>query len=63
MTLFCIWCVYLRKIREKSSSCKNAFSWLGQKVNKNIDVYSYDADNCGVTQNTDPRRKVTFFYN
>ena len=49
MILFCkLVCAYERKICEdKISGCKNSFSWLGQKVNKNIAAYGRGADDSG----------------
>ena len=50
MILFCnLLCVYVHNICEdKFGGCKKSFSWLGQKVNKNIDAYyGHDADNSG----------------
>ena len=38
-------CACIHKICEgKFGCCKKSFSWLGQKVNKKIDVYGHDAD-------------------
>ena len=49
MILFCnLVCAYGRKTCEdKFAGCKNSFSWIGQKVNKNIDRYGRDADDSG----------------
>ena len=48
MIIFCnLVCAYVHKIyEEKFGSCKKSFSWLGQKVNKQID--GSDADGCGL---------------
>jgi len=48
MILFCNQVyVYVQKICD-DSSCKKSILWLGQKVNKKIDVYGHDADNSGM---------------
>ena len=46
MVLFCnLVYVYAHKIcDDKFGGCKKSFSWLGQKVNKRIDVYGHDTD-------------------
>ena len=44
MILFCNLCVICE---DKFGSCKKSFSWLDQKVNKNIDAYGHDAVNSG----------------
>ena len=41
-------CVYVHKICEKFGGYMKSFSWLGQKVNKKIDVYSHDANDFGL---------------
>jgi len=47
MILFCnLVCAYERKIcDDKFGGCKKSFSWLGQKVNKKINVI--DANDMG----------------
>ena len=46
MILFCnLVHVYVHKIcDDKFAGCKKLFSWLGQRVNKKINVYGHDAD-------------------
>ena len=37
--------MYVHKICDETfGGCKKSFSWLGQKVNKKIDVYGHIAD-------------------
>ena len=43
-------CVYVHKIcEEKFGGCKKSFSWLGQKVNKKVNVYGHDANDSDLT--------------
>ena len=47
--------VYIHKIcEEEFGGYRKSFSWLGQKVNKKIDVYGHDADNSSSDLNSWP---------
>ena len=56
MILFCILVsVYVYKIcEEEFGGCRKSFSWLGQKVNKKIDVYGHNADDSSSDLNSWP---------
>ena len=41
-------------------TCRKSFSWLGQKVNKKIDVYGQDADDSGTDLCPWPRDDTVF---
>ena len=51
--------VYVDKIcDDKFGGCKKSFSWLGQKVNKTIDVFGHDADDLGTDLCPRPRDDI-----
>ena len=48
MILLCKECVCVHKICDENfGGCKKSFTWLDQKLNKIIDAYSLNADDCG----------------